>query len=93
MFRECTRAPGPGSRCMFSFSESMRIPAVLLFWVMVTNLPPPVPRKMSSSWVIFISQRFRFIIWVCCDFLFSVLCELEYGCLDAQMVTQTHVRE
>ena len=57
MFRECTRAPGPGSRCMFSFSESMRIPAVLLFWVMVTNLPPPVPRKTSSSWLIFYSSE------------------------------------
>ena len=53
MFSECTSAPGPGSRCMLSFSERMRIPAVLLFWVIVTNLPPPVPRKMSSSWVIF----------------------------------------
>ena len=72
MFRECTRAPGPGSRCMFSFSESMRIPAVLRFWVIVVNLPPPVPRKMSSSWGIFISLGFRLVIWVCDDFLFSV---------------------
>jgi len=68
MFRECTRAPGPGSRCMFSFSESMRIPAVLRFWVIVVNLPPPVPRKMSSSWGIFISLGFRLVIWVCDDF-------------------------
>jgi len=42
---------------MFSFSESRRIPAVLLFWVMVTNLPPPVPRNMSSSWVISYSSE------------------------------------
>jgi len=93
MFKECTRAPGPGSRCVFSFSESMRIPAVLRFWMIVVNLPPPVPRKMSLSWVIFISLRFELVIRVRYDFLFSVLCELEYGCLDIQMVTQTHVRE
>ena len=93
MSRECTRAPGPGSRCMFSFSESMRIPAVLLFWVMVTNLPPPVPRKTSSSLGILISLRFRLVIWVCDDFLFSILCELECGCLDVQMVTQTRIGE
>jgi len=71
MFRECTRAPGPGSRCMFSFSESRRIPAVLLFWVMVTNLPPPVPRKMSSSWVISYSSEIQYYLG-CDGFSFSV---------------------
>jgi len=43
------RAPGPGSRCMLRLLDRKRIPPVLRFWVMVANLPPPVPRKTSST--------------------------------------------
>jgi hypothetical protein len=42
-------APGPGSRWRFRVSDRRRIPPVLRFWVIVTNLPPPVPRKTSST--------------------------------------------
>ena len=33
--------------------EMMRIPPVCLFWVMVVNLPPPVPRNTISVLVMF----------------------------------------
>ena len=34
---------------MLRVLDRKRIPPVLLFWVMVANLPPPVPRKTSST--------------------------------------------
>ena len=40
-------APGPGSRWMFVSLLIMRIPAVRRFWVIVANLPPPVPRNVN----------------------------------------------
>ena len=46
---EYTRAPGPGSRWMLAFSCRMRMPPVLRLCVIVANLPPPVPKNMSSS--------------------------------------------
>jgi len=46
---EYTNAPGPGSRWMLVLSCRMRMPPVRRFWVIVANLPPPVPRKTSSS--------------------------------------------
>jgi len=46
---EYMSAPGPGSRWRLVFPCIMRIPPVLRFCVIVANLPPPVPKKMSSS--------------------------------------------
>lgn len=43
------RAPGPGSMWRLRLLDRMRIPPVLLFWVKVANLPPPVPRKTTST--------------------------------------------
>jgi len=34
----------------------MRIPPVCLFWVMVVNLPPPVPRNTISVSFIFCTE-------------------------------------
>jgi len=48
--------------------DRMRIPPVLLFWVMVANLPPPVPRKNSSASSMFFTE----IRW-------TVFCLLKYG--------------
>jgi hypothetical protein len=49
--------------------DRMRIPPVLLFWVMVVNLPPPVPKKTSSTlFMLFTEDE------VDCSF-----CLLDYG--------------
>ena len=50
------RAPGPGSMWILRRLDSMRIPPVCLFWVIVVNLPPPVPRKTISVSFIFCTE-------------------------------------
>ena len=50
------RAPGPGSMWRLRLLDRKRIPPVLLFWVMVANLPPPVPKKTSSTSFMFITE-------------------------------------
>ena len=50
------RAPGPGSMWMLRRLDIMRIPPVCLFWVMVVNLPPPVPRNTISVSFIFCTE-------------------------------------
>ena len=55
--REYMRAPGPGSRWMLSRFDRMRIPPVCLFWVIVVNLPPPVPRNTISVLLIFCTDN------------------------------------
>jgi len=50
-------APGPGSRCRLRLLVRMRIPPVLLFWVIVANLPPPVPKKTTSASLITFTDR------------------------------------
>ena len=47
VFIEYINALGPGSRWVFTSSFVIRMPAVRRFWVIVANLPPPVPRKVS----------------------------------------------
>jgi len=47
VFIEYISVPGLGSRWMFTSSFAVRMPAVRRFWVIVANLPPPVPRKVS----------------------------------------------
>ena len=65
------RAPGPGSTWRFRVSDRRRIPPVLRFWVIVTNLPPPVPRKTSSTPSMLFHQKMR---W-------TVFCFIEYNVL------------
>jgi hypothetical protein len=55
-FREYMRAPGPGSIWMLRRLDRMRIPPVCRFWVMVVNLPPPVPRNTISVSFIFLHR-------------------------------------
>ena len=58
------RAPGPGSMWRFRLLDRKRIPPVLLFWVIVANLPPPVPKKTSStSFMLFTGDGVTVILW------------------------------
>ena len=51
------RAPGPGSRWRLRLLDMMRIPPVCLLWVMVVNLPPPVPKNTISVLFIFYTEN------------------------------------
>lgn len=65
------------------------MPPVRRFWVMVANLPPPVPRKMSSSGevgvvmlarrlskvVVMVANLFSFFgLLAGCKFYFLIVC-------------------
>jgi hypothetical protein len=59
----------------------MRIPPVRRFWVIVANLPPPVPRKMSSSGevakVMFVFRHRKVCVWrLICFPLFSDILDM-----------------
>jgi len=69
------------------------MPPVRRFWVIVANLPPPVPRKMSSSGEavvigvfrpmlscrVWLVNVFSFRCWWGVSFIFLVVC-LGVGC-------------
>lgn len=58
------RAPGPGSMWRLRLLDRKRIPAVLLFWVMVANLPPPVPKKTRSTLFMVFTGGERTVYWL-----------------------------